>query len=382
MGKRGGLKTLSLIYFLIVLSVLILIHEFGHFIVAKRIGVRVEKFSFGFGPKLFSVKKGETEYLISAIPLGGYVKMSGDEPGETLTGDRKEFLSRKISERFNIIFAGPLLNYILAFLIFSVIFMFGSPTLTTEVGSLLSDYPAAKSGILVGDKVTQVDGKDVKYWENMTVLIHNHLEGPVRLKIERSGKPMELQIQPVVREVKDIFGKTNRIALLGIAPSQKIENVRYGFIESFGMGFKKLADLTVITYRALWSIVTGRMSLKESMTGPIGIFIITGKAAQMGFIYLLHLMGLLSASLAIFNLLPLPVLDGGHILFLIIEKLRGRPLSMKSQEVISNAGVAFLILLTVFIFYSDIMKFGVFKKMKEVVTPVIARPQSGRSNLK
>jgi regulator of sigma E protease len=341
--------------------VLVLIHEFGHFIVAKRIGVRVEKFSFGFGPKLFSVKKGETEYLISAIPLGGYVKMSGDEPGETLTGDRKEFLSRKISERFNIIFAGPLLNYILAFLIFSVIFMFGSPTLTTEVGSLLSDYPAAKSGILVGDKVTQVDGKDVKYWENMTVLIHNHLEGPVRLKIERSGKPMELQIQPVVREVKDIFGKTNRIALLGIAPSQKIENVRYGFIESFGMGFKKLADLTVITYKALWSIVTGRMSLKESMTGPIGIFIITGKAAQMGFIYLLHLMGLLSASLAIFNLLPLPVLDGGHILFLIIEKLRGRPLSMKSQEVISNVGVAFLILLTVFIFYSDIMKFGVFK---------------------
>lgn len=352
---------MSLIYFLIVLSVLVFIHEFGHFIIAKKIGVRVEKFSFGFGPKLFSVKKGGTEYLISAIPLGGYVKMAGDEPGEGLKGEKWEFLSRSILERFNIIFAGPLLNYILAFFIFSIIFMFGSPTLTTEVGSLLDDYPAAKNGILIGDKVMQVDNKDVKYWEDMTVIIHNHLNGPIRLKVERKGKVIDFEIQPVMRDMKDIFGKTSRIALLGIAPSQKMENVRYGLFESFGMGFKKLIDLTAITYRALWSIITGRLSLKESMTGPIGIFIITGKAAQMGFIYLVHLMGLLSASLAIFNLLPLPVLDGGHILFLIIEKIRGKPLSIRSQEVISNAGVAFLILLTVFIFYSDIVKFGLFK---------------------
>ena len=352
---------MSLIYFLIVLSVLVLIHEFGHFIAAKRIGVRVEKFSFGFGPKLFSVKKGETEYLVSAIPLGGYVKMAGDEPGEAVKGEKWEFLSRSIAERFGIIFAGPLLNYILAFLIFSVIFMFGSPTLTTEVGSLLNDYPAFRSGILAGDKVTQVDGKDVVYWEDMTAIIHNHLNGPVKLKVERKDKVVYFEVQPVIREMKDIFGKTNRIALLGIAPSQKIENVRYGFFQSFGMGFKKLIDLTAITYRALWSIITGRVSIKESMTGPIGIFIITGKAAQMGLIYLVHLMGLLSASLAIFNLLPLPVLDGGHILFLLIEKIRGRPLSIKSQEVISNIGVVFLILLTAFIFYSDIMKFGLFK---------------------
>jgi regulator of sigma E protease len=352
---------LSIIYFLIVLSVLVIIHEFGHFIVAKKIGVRVEKFSFGFGPKIFSVKKGETEYLISAIPLGGYVKMAGDEPGEGLTGKSFEFLSRKIWERACVIFAGPLLNYILAFLIFSVIFMFGSPTLTTEVGSLLNDYPAANSGIVVGDKVIKVDGKDVKYWEDMTVLIHNHLEGDIELTVERNNNIRNFHIKPVIREMKDIFGKTNKIALLGIAPSQKIENVKYGFFESFGMGFKKLIDLTAITYRALWSIVTGKLSLKESMTGPIGIFIITGKAAQMGLIYLVHLMGLLSASLAIFNLLPLPVLDGGHILFLIIEKVRGKPLSLKSQEVIANIGMAFLILLTLFIFYSDIMKFGVFK---------------------
>lgn len=351
---------LSVIYFLIVLSVLVLIHEFGHFIVAKRIGVRVEKFSFGFGPKLFSLKKGETEYLLCAFPLGGYVKMAGDEPGEELEGEKWEFLSRKISERFKIIFAGPLLNYVLAFLIFSVIFMFGSPTLTTEVGSLLKDYPAQKSGILVGDKIVRVGGREVKYWEDMTQILHKHLEGPISLKIERNGNTFSLEIQPVIRDIKDIFGKSTKVALLGVAPSQKIETVRYGFFASFGMGFKKLMNLTTLTYKAIWSILTGRMSLKESVTGPIGIFIITGKAAQMGLIYLVHLMGLLSASLAIFNLLPLPVLDGGHIFFLLIEKMRGKPLSSRTQEVISNIGIGFLILLTIFIFYSDIMKFGIF----------------------
>jgi regulator of sigma E protease len=350
----------SLVYFLIVLSVLVLVHEFGHFIAAKRVGIRVEKFSFGFGPKLFSVKRGDTEYLISAIPLGGYIKMAGDEPGESLTGKSFEFLSRSIWDRFQVIFAGPLLNYVLAFLIFSIIFMFGSPTLTTEVGSLLKDYPAEKSGLVIGDKVIKVDGKDVKYWEDMTEIIRKHLEGPMRLTIEKKGKISDIEIQPVIRDVKDIFGTHTKIALLGIAPSQKIENVRYGFFESFSKGFRKVVDLTVITYKALWSIATGRLSVKESMTGPIGIFIITGKAAEMGLIYLFHLMAMLSASLAIFNLLPLPVLDGGHILFLFIEKVRGKPLSLKVQENIANIGVGLLILLTVFIFYSDIVKFGIF----------------------
>ncbi|OGW78413.1 MAG: RIP metalloprotease RseP [Omnitrophica bacterium RIFCSPLOWO2_02_FULL_45_16] len=351
---------LSIVYFLIVLSVLVIVHEFGHFIVAKRIGVRVEKFSFGFGPKIFSIIRGETEYLVSAIPLGGYVKMAGDEPGKDLTGKSFEFLSRKIADRFKIIFAGPLLNYVLAFLIFSVIFMFGSPTLTTEVGSLLEDYPAKKSGIILGDKILKVDNKDVKYWEDMTAIIHDHLEGPIKLSLERKGETFDLELRPVIREVKDIFGKSTKIALLGIAPSQKIENIRYGFFQSFGMGLKKLIVLTNLTYKAIWYIITGRMSVKESMTGPIGIFIITGKAAQMGLIYLINLTAMLSASLAIFNLLPLPVLDGGHILFLIVEKIRGKPLSMKAQEIIANIGIGFLILLTVFIFYNDIMKFKIF----------------------
>lgn len=357
---------LSLIYFLCVLSVLVLVHEFGHFIVAKRLGIRVEKFSFGFGPKLFSVKKGDTEYMVSLIPLGGYVKMAGDEPGEELTGQRWEFLSQPILERFKIIFAGPLLNYVLAFLIFSVIFMFGSPTLTTEVGTLLKDYPAEKQGIKTGDKILTIDERKVKFWEDMTEIIHKHVEGPMKLTIERGNKTFDMEIKPVVRETKDIFGKKVKIALIGIAPSQKIEKVKYGVIESFYMGFKKLAQLTYITYKAIFSILLGRMSLKESMTGPIGIFVITGTVAKLGLIYIFHFMGILSASLAIFNLLPLPVLDGGHIIFLALEKLRGRPLSVRTQGIIANIGITFLIILTLFIFYSDIMKFGVFDKVSNL----------------
>ncbi len=354
---------LSLVYFILVLSVLVLVHEFGHFIAAKRVGVRVEKFSLGFGGKLFSIKKGDTEYMISAIPLGGYVKMAGDEPGVALKNEKGEFLSQSVGNRFQIIFAGPLFNYILAIVIFSVIFMFGSPTLTTEVGDLLKDYPAMSQGMLKGDKVIAVDGKNVKYWEDMTLLIHKHSKDPIKLSIERNGKMMDVDITPIVRETKDIFGKKMSIALIGIAPSQKILSVKYGFFQAFGMGFRKVVDLTILTCKALWAIFTGQMSVKESMTGPIGIFVITGQAAKMGLIYLFHLMAILSASLAIFNLLPLPVLDGGHIIFLGIEKLRGKPLSFKTQERIANVGVAMLILLTVVIFYNDIIKFGVIDKV-------------------
>ena len=353
---------LSLVYFLIVLGALVLVHEFGHFITAKRCGVRVERFSIGFGPKLFSVKKGETEYLVSAIPLGGYVKMAGDEPSE-IKGKDWEFLSKSVGDRFKIIVAGPLLNYVMAFLIFSVVFMFGSPTLTTEVGSLLKDYPAEKAGLLAGDKVTAIDGKNIGDWEEMTEIIHKHIEGSIKLTVNRGGKIFDIDIKPNVRETKDIFGKDVRIALIGIAPSQSIKKVKYGFLESFGMGAKKLLQLTAITYKAIWSMLIGRLSVKESMTGPIGIFIITGKMAQMGFIYIFHLMGILSASLAIFNLLPFPVLDGGHIIFLALEKLRGKPLSAKAQEAIMNVGISLLILLTIFIFYNDMIKFGIFSKI-------------------
>jgi regulator of sigma E protease len=271
-----------------------------------------------------------------------------------------------VLDRAVIIAAGPATNYLLAFLIFSVIFLFGSPTLTTEVGGLLSGYPAEAAGVLAGDRVVSVDGKGVKCWEEMTEAIHRHTDGEVALAVERAGRTLDIRIKPVVRSAKDIFGHESKMALIGISPSQKIGSERYPFPQCFAMGAKKLVGLTVMTYKAIWAMLTGKLSVKESLTGPIGIFVITGQAARLGLIYILHLMAILSASLAIFNVLPLPVLDGGHLVFLAVEKLRGKPLSLKAQEAVVNAGIAFLVLLTVFIFYNDIMKFGIFDKASRI----------------
>jgi len=351
---------LSVISFLFVLSVLVIIHEFGHFIAAKRLGVKVEKFSFGFGPKLLGIKKGDTEYIISLILLGGYVKMAGDEP-ETAKGEAFEFLSKSVWQRFQIVFFGPFLNYLLGFLLFWFVFFVGSPTATNKVGAILDDYPAKSSGLQKDDRIISVDGKETRYWEDLTDIIHNKKEGSLRLSLVRktgSGdKTLEVTVIPKRAEVTDIFGKKRSISLIGIAPSNDTVDVRYGFFASFIKAGKQIYKLTEITYKSLLFLATGKMSARESVTGPIGIFIITGRAAALGIIYLLQMMAVLSASLAIFNLLPLPVLDGGHILFLVIEKIRRRPLSVRFQEIATQVGLTLLIGLMLFVFYSDILKF-------------------------
>jgi len=356
---------LSLIYFLIVLGVLVIVHEFGHFIVAKLIGVRVEKFSIGFGPKLWSVKKGETEYIIAPIPLGGYIKMGGEEPGETVTGQKWEFLSRSVFDRFKIIVAGPILNYVFAFCLLVAVFMAGTPVITTEIGVVMSGYPAKESGLLVGDKILAVDGKTVSHGDALVAIINKRVRGSLVLTIERGGNIFKKEIRPVVEKRKVGFGpqeKEIQIARIGIQPAQKIEKGGYGFFGSVYMALETIWQITVLTYKALGAMVIGKLSMKE-MAGPVGIFMITAQAAKLGLIYLLNFMAILSASLAIFNLLPFPVLDGGHILFLAIEKLRGRALSMKTQEAVMNIGWSFLILFMVFVFYSDIMKFGIAEKV-------------------
>ncbi len=369
MGQRGSeVNLLSLIYFLIVLGVLVIVHEFGHFIVAKLVGVRVEKFSIGFGPKIWSVRKGETEYIIAPIPLGGYIKMGGDEPGDAITGQKWEFLSRSVSDRFKIIVAGPVLNYVFAFCLLVAVFMVGTPVTTTEIGVVMSGYPAKEAGLLVGDRILAVDGKTVSHGDALVAIINKRVQGTLVLTVERGGNIFKKEIRPVVEKRKMGLGtqeKEVRIARIGIQPAQRIEKGGYGFFGSVYMGAQTIWQITVLTYKALWSMMIGKLSMKE-MAGPVGIFMITAQAAKLGIIYLLNFMAILSASLAIFNLLPFPVLDGGHILFLAIEKLRGKPISMKTQEVIMNIGWSLLILFMVLVFYSDIMKFGIADKVMKL----------------
>ncbi|MCX5706178.1 MAG: RIP metalloprotease RseP [Candidatus Omnitrophica bacterium] len=346
---------LTWIIFILILSVLILVHEFGHFIIAKKLGVRVEQFSLGFGKILFKKKKQDTEYSIGIMPLGGFVKLAGDNLDE-YKGKPDEYYSQAPGRRFWIIFFGPLLNYILGFLLFWFIFFSGYPTLTTKVGGLIDGFCAKAAGLEVGDKITAVDSKRVEYWEDLQKLIQSDKSGSVKLAIIRKDKKITVDVKIKGKELQDSIGQKRNFNLIGIIPFDEIVIVRHGFLESVSLGFQKTAQLTVMTYKALGYLITGKLSMRDSMSGPLGIFFITSKAAKLGMIAVLHLVAVLSLSLAIFNLLPLPILDGGHILLLGLEKIRGKPLGIRSEQVINKIGITFIMTLAIFVTYNDIVK--------------------------
>jgi regulator of sigma E protease len=347
---------ISTIIFLFILGILIIIHEFGHFIIAKRIGVRVENFSLGFGPRLLSKKKNGTQYSLSLIPLGGYVKLAGDSI-EEYKGQPDEYYTQAPGKRAAIVFFGPLLNYLLGFLCFWLVFFAGYPTLTTKVGGLIDGFGAKEAGIAVGDRVTAVDGKRVDYWEDLQNIIQSKkMNNLVRLSLLRDNKEYNIEVKIKEKVFNDVLGEKRSVGLLGISASDEILKVKHGFIESFPLAIKRTADLTVITYKALWRMVSGKLSLRESVTGPLGIFYATSKAASMGVVVLLHFVAVLSISLAIFNLLPLPVLDGGHILLLAIEKIRRKALSLKLERALTQIGLTLIVSLALFVTYNDLVR--------------------------
>ncbi len=342
---------------LAVFSILILIHETGHFLMAKRMGVKVEKFSFGFGPKLFSFKGKQTEYLICAIPLGGYVKMAGDEPAQGREGKEWEFLSKPPVKRFAIVLAGPITNYIFAFLLFSAMFVIGTPAITTEIGEVMKDYPAYTAGIKEHDTITAIAGKKIKYWDDLLVEVSKATSGKViDVEVLRNNKPLTLKVTPKVIETKNIFGQEIKLGRIGLVPVGKTVTIKTNIAQALYLGGEKIIFLTGFTYKALWHMATGGIPVKESVTGPIGIAGIIGQAARMGLIYLIYITAQINLAIAVFNLLPFPVLDGGHILFLAIEKIRRKPLSPKVENVITQIAMSILITLAVLVSWNDIAR--------------------------
>lgn len=347
---------LSVLVFLFILGLLITVHEFGHFIIAKKSGVRVEKFSLGCGPALLTRKKNGTEYSICAIPFAGYVKLAG-ETKEEYKGKPDEYFSKPTGKRFLIIFFGPLLNYILGFLCFWIIFFLGYPTLTTKVGGLLENFGAKEAGLQVGDKILAVDGQKVTTWEALQGIIQDKKDSDeVSLLVSRDDKEFNLGVAIKEKEMDDQLGERRSVRLLGITPYDEVIKIRHGFISSFILAANKTKQLTVITYKGLWRMLTGNLSIRESVTGPLGIFIITSKVANMGPIAVLQLIAILSISLCLFNLLPLPVLDGGHIFLLGIEKIRGRTLSARSERIVNQMGLTLIITLAILVTYNDILR--------------------------
>jgi regulator of sigma E protease len=351
---------------IIVLGMLVFVHELGHFVVARATGVRVLKFSLGFGPKLFGWRRGHTDYCVSAIPLGGYVKMAGEQHGEQ-SHEPWEYLSKPMRMRAAIVVAGPAVNYVVALIALWATFLLGFPQLLPAVGEVIAGMPAQAAGIAPGDRILTIDGTAVESWEAMTEMIFRAPGRPLAVEVQRAGSTQTLMVTPKASTVTDPFGQTKHAGLIGITPSGQIVMVRVGPAAALTRAWRQQEIWVQQTFQALGSMVLGRMSFRESMTGPIGIVVLAGEAAKMGFSAILSLASLLSLSLAIFNLFPIPIFDGGHLFFMLVEKLKGSPVSLKVIERSYQVSFVLLMALVVVVCANDMDRFGLFEKVKDWV---------------
>jgi len=347
---------MSILITVIVFSILIIIHEFGHFVAAKRAGVKVEKFAIGFGPAVLKINGRQTQFLLCLFPLGGYVKLAGDNRPEH-KGFDYEFLSKPPGTRMGIVFAGPLFNYLLALVVFWIIAMIGFPYPAAVVGEVLKGYPAQRAGVKAGDRVLEVNGRKVETWGDMAKVIQSSKE-EVNLKVQRRNREVSLKVALRQKELADDFGRKKNVSIIGITASPEVKIVKYGFFQGLVKGTQGLFNLTFLIIKGFIFIILGFVPFKEAMAGPIGIYYITSEAAKVGIAAVLQLMAVLSVSLAIVNLFPVPILDGGHLVFFLVEKIRKRPLKEKTEDILTRIGLAFIVMLIAFVFYNDILRFG------------------------
>jgi regulator of sigma E protease len=339
------------------LGLLIVFHEFGHFIIAKLCGVGVLTFSVGFGPKLFVRKKGETEYALSAFPLGGYVKMIGEDPDEEVSqADReRSFAHKSLFKRCAIVFAGPGFNLMLAVLLLMLVFVFyGVPVMSTLVSGVEQGSPAEQAGIAKGDRIVAIDGKPVAEWEELSQTIKGSQGKPINLEIRRGSETVKLAVQPTKKEGKSIFGERKDDWMIGIGSQGTIEKGKPGL--AVGKAFTQTWDYIKITLLAFYKMITGDVSPKN-IGGPILIAQMAGQQAQEGVGNFLHFLAVLSINLGVLNLLPVPVLDGGHLLFFLVEAVIRKPVSVRVREMAQQVGICLLALLMVYAFYNDIVRF-------------------------
>lgn len=351
----------SLISFIICLGILIFVHEFGHFLVAKLFGVRVERFSLGFGPKLVGHRWGETEYLIAAFPLGGYVKMYGEQPGEEIPVEesRRSFSHKPVWKRFLIVFAGPFSNVLFAVFLFFMIFsLAGLPRLlpTTKVGQVQPGSPAATMGLKAGDKILRIDSRQIKGWDEISPVIQQSGGKTLKVTVNRHGKVLTMTGKAERVESKNIFGETTgKRWLLGISRPEKIYYEKVSPLRALEAGLTETWGFIYLTVMGIIKIIEQVVPASE-LGGPILIAQIAGRQMKAGWLDLFHFMGLLSVNLGILNLIPIPILDGGHLAFFSIEAARGKPLSLRTQEVWQEVGIMLLAALMIFVFYNDLIR--------------------------
>jgi regulator of sigma E protease len=435
---------ITLLAFLFVLGVLIFVHELGHFLAARRHGVRVLTFSLGFGPKILKVKRGDTEYCISAVPLGGYVKMAGENPEDPRSGHPDEFLSKTKWQRFQILFAGPAMNILLAVVVTAFVLgiqgvrvpiYFDQPAL---IGSVVSGSPAEKAGLMRGDRIISVSGDTIASWKDLDVAIGiRRPNRDITVTVLRGGQPVAMTVTPVAEgryQISDIGvlpdanpvitrviagdraeqagmkagdiilsvngermatrmqlidvisrsgGKSIQVTVrrgegeetvtatpeqrgargwLGVELSEPTKSFTPGPFEAVQLSVEHNIESSGIIFRTLAGLFTGETSVRQ-LQGPVGIAQLSGESAEEGFITLLSLMAMLSINLGILNLMPVPVLDGGHILIMALEGIARRDFSMQVKEKMLLAGFVVLMMLMVTVIYNDLTRISWIERL-------------------
>jgi regulator of sigma E protease len=349
-----GVNVVSVI---VLLGVLIFVHELGHFLLAKSLGVGVLKFSLGFGPKLIGRKVGETEYMISLVPLGGYVKLLGEsDTDDVLPADEKRsFVKQHVLKKIAIVIAGPLFNFLFAILAFAVIYMVGVPSLTTEIGSIQPGSPAETAGIRAGDNIAAIDGKSVIRWGELADAIARSEGREVVVKVNRDGAMQDIRVKPEMARGKSIFGEDVDIWKIGVGASKNTFIDRQNPFRALWSGAEQTWNITELTVISIVKMVQGIVS-PDSLGGPIAIAQMAGAHVKKGILNFVFFMALLSINLAVLNLFPIPVLDGGHLLFFLIELVTGKEVNIRWRERAQQVGFFILVMLMIFVFYNDIMR--------------------------
>lgn len=349
-----------IIYGILALVVMIIIHEFGHFIVAVLSGVKVERFSIGFGPVLLKKQTKITEFVVSAVPLGGYVKMKGEDPNSIDENDKEgAFYAQNVYKRMLIVFAGPFFNILSAVLFFTIAYTIGIQTLSPQIGKVLKDSPAYFAHLQPKDTVIKINNIDVSTWEDMSKIIKT--SDNLNLVIKRDGKIMNINIKPKTEVIKNPLGYKEKINVIGILPSGETTIVKYSVGKSLFLGIEKTIYITKLTIEGIIRLISGFIPSSE-VGGPIMIVDIASKAAQSGIGAFLIFASIISINLGLLNLFPIPVLDGGHLMFFTIEAIRKKPVSEKFQVAAQKVGIGLLIALMVFAFYNDIKRFFIPKQ--------------------
>ncbi|WP_457592574.1 RIP metalloprotease RseP [Hydrogenimonas sp.] len=341
---------------LLILSFLIFFHELGHFLAARLFGVRVERFSIGFGKVLFSKVVGGTEYAFSAIPLGGYVKMKGQDDTDPtkISMDPDSYNVKPPWQRIVILLAGPFFNFLLALFLYYAIALMGANALKPTIGMVQPDSPAAQVGLKKGDTVVAINDEPIRVWDDLSEKI-SASQGPIDMVIDRNGTLIPLSVTPKVLEAKNIFGETVKRKMVGIGPSGDITVIKYGVIDGLTFAWHKTLEAAKLIVMSVQKLIEGVVPAKE-MGGVIAIVQVTAEASQHGLVALFALTALISVNLGVLNLLPIPALDGGHIIFTLYEMIFRRPLNEEVMYRLTLGGWALLLSLMAFTIYNDIAR--------------------------